>query len=393
MNLYKVVLLVFLLSCTFLQAQTSIDNALLSIEESNKTLIAAHQFVKAKNLELHTGIYPNNPFVSLDYMIGSPVAGGNQLDFLVTQEFDFPTVYFKNRNLANQKGEILIIQSKELRQSILLDAKITMLELIHLNKNVEIVKIRVATSAALVKNYQQKFEVNQISALQLNKAKIQLLNIQTKLRTILNGISVKTHHLTNLNGGNKLNIADTEYPLNSVIPNFKTLEDSIEAEDPELKILNQQIKINQANLRLNKAKIFPKLELGYHYQSVLGQTFNGAHFGISIPIWERKNTLKAAKAKIELGNIKVEEHKNQHYFEIKQLFEKYQNIKQTTDEYRQILNDLNSEEILNKSLELGEINFITYASEIRYYYEAYDTFLELNKECQIVLAQLFKYKL
>ena len=137
----------------------------------------------------------------------------------------------------------------------------------------------------------------------------------------------------------------------------------------------------------------PKFEFGYHYQSVLGQTFNGAHIGVSIPLWENKNKVNAANASIQLGMLEVEEHKTEHYYEIKELYQRYENLKQTIDDYTNVLGGIDSEKILLQSLELGELNFISYAIEIQYFYSAKDTLSDLEKEYQLILAQLFKYQL
>ena len=393
MNHKKAVVLLFMVASNFLRAQTTIEQALTSIERSNKTLITADQYVRAKKLELHTGLTLENPFVSADYMIGRPVSGGNQFDFLASQAFDFPSVYSKKGDLAGEEETMLAIKLQNLRQSILLESKTTILEIIHLNRQQLTLQKRVESSTALVSSYQQKFDAEEISALELNKAKIQLLNFRSQLRAIKNQITIGTAHLTELNGGNELTITDTNYPIQPLVPSFEILEDSIESNDPQLKILNQQIAVYQSNLSLNKSMSLPKFELGYHYQSVLGQTFNGAHFGVSIPLWENKNTVKSANAHIQLGNIELEEHKIEHFFEIKELYGKYENLKQTIEEYNEVLNGINSKDILQLSLELGEINFITYSAEIQYYYDAHDNLSELEKEYQIALAELFKYQL
>lgn len=393
MNHKHVLACVVLFASQWMFAQNSIDQALNSIAENNKTLLAAKQYVAAKSLTLRTGITPENPFVTADYMIGRPVSGGNQLDFLAVQAFDFPSAYSKKSNLADENEALLTIQLKALTQDILLEAKSTLLELIYLNKQAIVLQGRAEESAKILANYQLKFDAEAISALELNKAKIQLLNFQSELRKIENDVLLKTEHLTELNGGKELKVSATEYPIQASVPAFETLEDSIEVNDPTLKQLNQQVEVYEATLLLNKAMALPKLEIGYHYQSVLGQTFNGAHVGVSIPLWENKNKVKAANANIQLGSLEVEEHKVKHYYEIKEWYQHYENLKQTVAEYKSALDELNSEKILLQSLELGEINFITYATEIQYYYTAKDTLSALEKECQLVLAQLFKYQL
>jgi hypothetical protein len=171
------------------------------------------------------------------------------------------------------------------------------------------------------------------------------------------------------------------------------LHDSIEANDPRLLWFSQQSQVFQAQLKLTKAMALPKFETGYHYQTVLGQTFNGVHVGLTIPLWQEKNTIKASKAQVEMGTSEIDDHKTEHYYYIKQLYSQYEIMQSIITEYKSVLDLLNSEYILFQSLELGEIDFITYAAELEYYYTAKDQLLELEKEYQMIVAELFKYQL
>jgi len=382
-----------LVTTVSVSAQNSLDRTLSSVREKNKTIIAAKQHVTATQLGNHTGLAPENPSISADYLIGRPVEGGNQFDFTITQGFDFPTVYSHKKRMANQQDELSTIGLRGVEQEVLLEAKITYLELIHLNRQKQTLEKRTANSTALVDNYQKKYDAEQISGLELNKAKLQLLNFQSELRTIKSQIEVKTQHLTELNGGLELSIQDLVYPVEPIVPDFNTLEASIEAVDPQLLWLNQQSVMNQTALRISKAQALPKWETGYHYQSVLGQVFNGVHFGLTIPLWEHKNTVKHADATIQLTDFRLEEHKVEHYFEIKELYHNYETLKETLTNYSELLDGLNSEEILNKSLELGEIDFITYVMELQYYYTFHDQLRVVEKDYQVALAELFKYQL
>ena len=382
-----------LVTTVSVSAQNNLDRTLSSVREKNKTIIAAKQNVATAQLGNHAGLTPENPSVSADYLIGRPVEGGDQFDFTITQGFDFPTVYSHKKNMANQQDELSTIGLSGVEQEVLLEAKITYLELIHLNRQKQTLEKRTANSTELVANYQKKYDAEQLSGLELNKAKLQLLNFQSELRTIESQVEVKTQHLTELNGGLELSINDLVYPVEPVVPDFNTLEALIEEVDPQLLWLNQQAVMNQTQVKIRKAMALPKLETGYHYQSVLGQVFNGIHFGLTIPIWEHKNTVKHAGANVQLTNLRLEEHKVEHYFEIKELYHNYETMKKMLTDYSELLDGLNSEEILNKSLELGEIDFITYVMELQYYYTFHDQLRAVEKDYQVALAKLFRHEL
>lgn len=393
MDYKRISAIFFILISQLSTAQSSIDDALLLIEKNNKMIVSAIQYVKAKGLDYHTGLTPENPFISADYMIGKPVAGGNQFDFQVTQAFDFPTAYGRKKILANNQEELLKIQLDEIVQNTLFDAKVLGLEIIYLNRQKQVLDERISQSETLLANYQHKFELNEITALTLNRAKLQLLQIQTQMRKVKSQIKIKNDHLIEMNGGEEISITATEYPIYNAVPSFDDIHDSIEANDPNLKLLEHQITIHQSEVRLAKSMSLPKLEAGYHYQSVLGQTFNGAHVGISIPLWQQKNTIKAEESFVQHASLQFEEHKLEHFYGIREQYEDYENMKQTLEAYQEVLEGINSEALLLKSLELGEISYITYSLDIQYYYTAYDQLLEIENNYHQAVAQLFKYQL
>ena len=227
----------------------------------------------------------------------------------------------------------------------------------------------------------------------MNKAKLQLLNLQNDFRLNTSQINQLKQKLTELNGGTTITFTDTVYSLIPSIPDFQTLESTIEANDPVLKSFQQQKEIRLKQVQLSKALTLPKMESGYRSQAILGQKYQGVHFGITIPMWENKNTVKLQKAEVLFSKLQVEQHKNQHYHEIQQLYEKYQNLKTTLEEYQQLITILNNTELLDKALKLGEISSIQYFMEISYFYNSYDKYLQLEKEYHQVIAELYKYQL
>lgn len=376
-----------------INAQSSIDEVLSNIAENNKTLISAQQFVQAKSLEYSTGNLPENPTIGADYMVGRPASGGNQFDLMAVQSFDFPTVYKYRNELASQRSDVLKMEYIELRQEILFQAKLLCIELIYLYQYKEVVEQRILTAQNIVNQFQVKFDFEQITSIELNKAKIQLLSLEAKKKSIDSETEVVNQKLAKLNGGQSVVLRVKDYSENQVIPEFEILIDSIESDDPKQQWYIEQSQVFETQINLSKSLSLPSFETGYHYQTVLGQTFNGVHFGLSIPLWEQKNTVKASKANFEMNEFQAEDYRTANYYHFKQLYNSSVNIKQTIVDYVEVFNEIDSEEILNHSLETGEIDFITYALELEYFYNARDELLKLEKQYQLTLAELFKYQL
>jgi outer membrane protein TolC len=392
--MHKNILILALLAFPcLLSGQSNLDQALSLVAQNNPTILASNEYAHAQQKDFRTGLVPDDPIITSDYLIGRPKAGGDQFDFQVIQSFDFPTSYSKKGQLADEKGELVQLSAQATRQNILLEAKITCLEIIHLNQKKQVLQRRKAMAEKLVENYRKQFEKEEITALDYNKARIQLLGFVTELDRINNEIQLETGHLASLNGGNEILINDTLYPLTSRLPGFASLADSAADGSLELRWLEQQINVFESQVKVTKSATLPKFEAGYHYQTVLGQRFNGAHLGISLPLWQRGTQIKASEAYVQYGKYKAAEQRNRHFYATRQLYQRYEVQQKAISGYREVLKSMNTEDVLNISLELGEINFITYATELTYYYEARDALAELEKDSQIVLAELFKYQL
>src|SRR3989304_8690567 len=115
-------------------AQSTIDTVLANIAKNNKTIFANTHYWEAQKLQYKTGLTPYNPSVNYDYLIGSPSTAGNQTDFTITQTFDFPTVYIKKKQVAEQQIGQAEFQLIAKRQEVLLEAKIICVELVYRNK-------------------------------------------------------------------------------------------------------------------------------------------------------------------------------------------------------------------------------------------------------------------
>jgi outer membrane protein, heavy metal efflux system len=391
----KLKILTALIICSTVSgfAQTNIDQLLKEIERNNKSILAEKQYGEAQKLSYKTGLTPDNPKAEIDYMVGRPEGAGNQRDIVVTQGFDFPTSYGKRKRLSNEQIGNVDNQLNAFRQEILLDAKLLCIQLVYRTKYQEQLKQRLDNANRLLAATNQQIERGETNILNVNKVK--LLQLEIKNQTDLNATEIKAiqHKLDELNGGTPLNTSGIALsPEIGLLP-FEEIDSLIEANDPVVKSIKQEKEIAAKQVSLTKSLTLPKLEGGYHQQSILGQTYEGFHFGMTIPLWENKNKVKTQQAKLAFSELAIQEHRTQHYFGNKQLYEQYSLWKNTYTEYQEILGSANNEELLVKALEHGEINLIEYLMETRYFYDAINRSLEAERELQSSIARLLKFQL
>jgi len=91
--------------------------------------------------------------------------------------------------------------------------------------------------------------------------------------------------------------------------------------------------------------------------------------------------------------VQVARHKNEHYYHLKQLYEKYINLQKTVAEYEKVLSSINSIKLLDKALSFGEITTIQYFLEASYFYTATNNYLQAEKEYNDAIAELYQYLL
>jgi outer membrane protein, heavy metal efflux system len=387
------IILPFLLLTIKVNGQTTIDSVMANIARNNKTIIANTKYWEAKTLEYQTGLTPYNPKVDYDYLIGNPAIGGNQTDFAVTQSFDFPTVYARKKQLSNEQIKQAKFHLNANRQAVLLEVKLICIELIYRNKLISELTIRKQNTEKWLTAFQTSLEKGQGNIMDVNKAKLQLIEINATFQENLSISNQLNQKLTELNGGIPIQFSETVYFFHEFIADFETLEQEIENKDPVRKYLEQEKVIGQNQVALSKSLNLPKIETGYHYQAILGQQFNGVHLGLTIPLWENKNKVKMQQAELILNEANLQAHINQHYYNIKQKYERMTNLKSTLDEYQTLFTSLNNVELLDKSLSLGQISTIEYFMEMTYYYEALKNFLKTEMEYNKVVAELYKYQL
>ena len=372
---HKIIITKFLslVICTSVNAQSTIENVLAEINK--------------------TGLNPSNPTAEYDFLKGSPANAGNQHDFTITQQLDFPSAYIKRSQLAKTqiaRSEYEIIAN---RQDILLEAKKVCIALIYHNKLQEQLITQKHNFEKLLSSVQTKLEKGDGNILEMNKAKLQLIQIKKKFQENVSAINELNIKLSELNGGIEIVFTDTVYFSPTSIPDFAQLEKDYEKLDPLLKMLQQQKLISQKQLELSKSLSLPKMELGYHYQGILGQTYSGFHTGISVPLWENKNSVKQKKSQLLYSESQLIAHTNEHYFHIKHIYERYTNLKTTLLEYQSIFTTLNNTALLNKALALGEITTMQYLVEMNFYTEAQTDFIQTEKEYHDTIAELYKYLL
>ena len=376
-------------------AQTSsIPAVLQQVGTNNKRLAAEAGALEALRLRERTGLSLPDPTVGFDHMTGTPVAtAGTQQDLTIAQAFEFPTAYGARRKVAELRTTQHEQEVIAVRRDILSDAQRTCIALVHANKRKALLEQRLAAAARFLDGTRRRFEREAATILDLNKAQLLEAGIAADARTAEMERQALLQHLAELNGGNTVNFLDTVYPAMPSPPPFTAYEQAMEAADPDLRILETETAVSEQQTRAFRATGLPQFEVGYRYQGILGATYNGVHAGITLPLWSNRNKVKQQRAFTDASALRTAEHRTEHFFEARHLYDRALELRRAADEYGARMQSAGSSVLLERSFEAGQINTLSFQMELMLLQESQDRHLELEWQAIDALAKLYKYTL
>ena len=381
------------LSLGLLAQPTSIESILREVEQNNKALKALNEYVESRRLELKSGNNLPDPQLGAYYLPFGEHSTGDYSEFQVSQSFEFPTVYSTRRNLIDKQTDQLELDYQARRQEILAQAKEYCLNLIYLNKRLTTETLRVEQAKQVFEQVQELYEKEQVGILELNKAKVAWIQEQFKIQQIESDQRNTMLLLKNLNGGAEIRFSSDEYALSLDLSDKESVWQEKQSEDPELVKLKQQEAIAQQSLRLAKNRTLPNLTAGFNSQGVAGERFSGVYAGISIPLWSNRNKVKAAQSQVDFQQSINTSLSLQAYSAFEKQYNDYEIMFSKFQEYEATLSGLNSDNLLLQAYQLGELSFMEYYMELKFYRQAYDTMLDMQYQLYVSQTQILKHDL
>lgn len=373
------------------QAQVSFDNVLKEIEMNNTTLKAYREKANADKIGNKTGINMANPEVEFGYLWGSPSGEGNRVDLNVTQSFDFPTAYRYKTQLSDGKNQQVDMIYDQQKVEILQQARLICVELVYQTKMNKILSDRLKQARELSDAYQKSFDQGNIDVLERNKTKLNLLNAEKALQINEVDLNLSKSELQRLNAGLDITefnrYSDFTFPLN-----FIEWFAIVKANNPSLRVAEQEVALSRKQEQLTRALNLPKITAGYASERVSGTTFQGVSVGVSIPLWEGKNTVKHQKAQTVALQMQHEDSELQFRNTLKNQYDKAKKLSLLLKEYEDALSVTSSQDLLKMALDKGQLSLINYLLELSVYYETVDKYLETERDYQLAVAELQQWE-
>ena len=371
----------------------NIEKLLNEIEQNNTELKGYQSFIESQQLENRSNNNLPDPQLSGFYLPFGDNTTGDYTEYQLSQSFEFPTVYAARSKWNESKSQQLASAYANKRLEVLLKAKNTLLELAFLQKRKAIETERKTQSKQVFDQIQKLFDTEQVGILDLNKAKIAWIQEQFVVEQIESEIQILLSKLKTLNGGNAIDGISSSIALPIEVGTVDNLWQEKLAKDPLLQELKANESASRQKVKLEKNKVLPNVALGYNYQGVSGSHYSGFYGGVSIPLWSSKNKVKAAEANYEYQQSNTQVVTTSLYTQFQETYNRYELMLEKFNEYQTTMGNLNSEQLLFKAYMLGEYSFMEYYVELQFYRNASDKMLQMEKELQLLQAQLLKHQL
>ena len=175
----RIIIIGSLISCALLaptgevRAQSGIEQVLKNIETNNKELQANAQLIASQKLEAKTDNNLPDPTLSYAHLWGAKDKNETIGELVVSQSFDFPSLYATRNKLNRLKAGAFDSQAIVFRQEKLLLAKEVCLDIIMLRQQKHILEERLRNAEELAKMYAKRLQTGDANALETNKINLE----------------------------------------------------------------------------------------------------------------------------------------------------------------------------------------------------------------------------
>lgn len=368
-----------------------INAVLKSVEQNNMELKALLKGNEAADIENKSQNTLEDLSIEYSPFFQSETSGIASSELVITQGFDFPTLYGARKKAGQLQRNVLDMQYQTARRDILVNAKKLCLDIINYNKQKQLLQERRKNADELLAMFELKFKNGDATSLELNKIKLDRMNLETELVQADTKHANAMQQLQALNGGLPIEVNMTEYPQAPADDEVTMYEKAV-ATDWTVRTAQASVLAAEQDVKVNKQSWIPKFEIGYRRNTEGDNASNGFLIGGSIPLFSSKNKVKIAKARqteavMQHANTRINAENS-----ARTMINQMKQLKASADAYdvplmRQTL------KLLRTAVENGEISVTEYYVEADNIYKNMITYMDIERQYQDALTEIYKNEL
>ncbi|HQS22859.1 MAG: CusA/CzcA family heavy metal efflux RND transporter [Sphingobacteriia bacterium 24-36-13] len=357
-----------------LTLQQAIDEAL---KNNNSIKIAQYQTDLQKALKRGSVTIPKTDLFYTQGVVSNPTVQDNILN--VTQRLDFPTLYSSQSKLAGERvassEKYKVIKENDLVN----DVKSAYLQYVYVAEKRRSLLHQDSIYKNLDRSSSLRYRAGESTKLESVTSSVQSMQIKNRIEQNNADIEIAKKQLqTLLNTQDNISIADSLLvQRRPVLPDSSSV-----AQSPLIQYLQQELKVNEQQTKVEKNRMLPDIILGYSSQTYKGlQNINGANreftgsdrfsfyqLGLAIPIFPGgyRSKINAAKINENIAQSQIALTKTTQQGELQRLVQQYNKLQNTLTYYQK--QALPQAELIidnsNKGFKSGDISYIQHLQNL-----------------------------
>lgn len=375
----------------------TIPEILSEIASNNPSLQLSSAMNEATEMDLRAENTVGPTSVEYSPFFRNGISGVASSELIVSQEFDFPTLYSQRSRQISLEREALNKRTSAERKEILLECRSLLLNFILLNKLQGIIQSRLTETDSLLSAYEKSLRLGTATILDYNKIRIVRQDLKRELLENESAIQDIISTLTVQNGNKVLRLDGLDYEQDASKLNFasETLSAEIEsmiADAPDLQSAEADVKAARHAVSVARNSWLPGITVGYRRNTEIREASNGFLVGLALPLFGNSSRRKAANARLATSTLEQETTRERIKAEMEGYLKRIRNQQATLATYDATLL-IETMKLYRKSLEAGQINLTTYYTEITSLYDQLLTRTRLEYELQQTYSLLTANKL
>ena len=365
------------------------ESWMAQIAQNNTTLKALHRQMQASVLANGSNLSLTDPEAEVAYLVGTPKGVPNRTNVSLTQSLDWDVLLGRRRALAKANNQVAYNDYRLAVQQVLTEADEQFTTLVYYNKLCGELSQRQTLAEEIERLYQQKFERGDINQLEVNKVRLNASVSRADWARANNERQQILANLQRLNGGHAVAFTDTVYPLaGKALPPLVDFQSAL-AGSLAVQTAQAAVAQSEAEIKVAKAEGLPALTVGFQGEYIKQNNYSGLSLGFSVPIWgNSRKKIRKAEAELAANRLTVDDVIYQERAQVAKLYVSAQQLQQAANALQKDMQLMNNDQLLRRSLELGQISLFDYLLELSFYYTARTSQLEAERDAQLAVSAL-----
>ena len=369
-----------------------IGEVLAAITENNPELAALAWETEAQAFQLKNENILEDPTIEYSSFYSSGVTGQSGSELVVSQGFDFPTVYAARHKRNELSRAALDSGLDNERRRILLDAKTLCLDIIMYRQISSLLDMQSEIAGELLDLYEQRLETGDASSLEVNKIKMELMGVAMAVAANNAALDAASGNLAAMNGGCRIVFEAEDFPLVEEIADPEKAIEEYLAEDASIISASNAAEAAFKEISISRQGWIPKLEIGYRRNTAIRDAEHGFLVGCSIPLFSNHKKVAIAKARSVSAQSDLNYARLRAEADVRAILNEMEQTRSAVEAYDEPLMR-ETLVLLKQAVEGGEISLIDYFVEASAIYENLTACITLQNSWQKLAARLYRNRL